>query len=252
MPIVCSYKKGSRSAKDLANAMGIKRMKLSGSRVRRSDAIINWGSTTMLSNYPHLASSRIINHPQYVREVANKLNFYRQYQEYTPKFTTSFTEARDGVIGDYPILARHTLTSHSGQGIVVCHNEFELAENAHAKVFTQYIKKNREYRIHFVGDAIRIARKKRRNGMQDACKYVRSHQNGYVFCTDDIRDSEHVMEMARRFISETNLDFGAIDIIHSTKTGVTKILEVNTAMGLEGSTLEWYRDELRNLIGERR
>jgi len=44
------------------------------------------------------------------------------------------------------------------------------------------------------------------------------------------------------------LDFGAVDIIYNQKKDVSFVLEVNTAPGLEGSTLNEYVKEFNNAL----
>ena len=67
-----SYKPGSKSAKDLATALDIKRIKHERSRFRHANdrLVINWGSSTLPSN---INNSLVLNHPFTVFAASNKL-----------------------------------------------------------------------------------------------------------------------------------------------------------------------------------
>ena len=43
-------------------------------------------------------------------------------------------------------------------------------------------------------------------------------------------------------VNHIGLDFGAVDIIYNNRDDVCYLLEVNTAPGLQGTTLEKYKD----------
>jgi glutathione synthase/RimK-type ligase-like ATP-grasp enzyme len=58
------------------------------------------------------------------------------------------------------------------------------------------------------------------------------------------------MAMAVHCVSALGLDFGAVDVIENKKG--SWILEVNTAPGLEGQTLEVYRSAFEQKIRDRR
>ena len=52
---------------------------------------------------------------------------------------------------------------------------------------------------------------------------------------------------AQNAVEALGLDFGAVDIILG-KNGIWYVLEVNTACGLEGTTLEKYCEQFRKFI----
>ncbi len=72
------YKQGSESAKALANALGIKQLKVEGSKFKSGGdkSIINWGSSKI--DNEEVLKSDIINHPDHVALVSNKLSFFNE------------------------------------------------------------------------------------------------------------------------------------------------------------------------------
>jgi D-alanine-D-alanine ligase-like ATP-grasp enzyme len=78
---------------------------------------------------------------------------------------------------------------------------------------------------------------------------VRNHDNGFIFVRNDVKAPSSVEEQAVRAIKALGLDFGAVDIIWNDKQQKAYVLEVNTAPGLEGSTVDDYARGFRNLIG---
>ena len=69
---------------------------------------------------------------------------------------------------------------------------------------------------------------------------VRNHANGFIYARNEIEVPEDVLVQARRTIAACGLDFGAIDIIYNQKNREAYVLEVNTAPGLAGETVEVY------------
>jgi glutathione synthase/RimK-type ligase-like ATP-grasp enzyme len=64
---------------------------------------------------------------------------------------------------------------------------------------------------------------------------------------DETRD--RLYSLATLTIGALGLDFGAVDILR-TPDEVFKVIEVNTAPGVEGTTLQRYVDAFKKVIGE--
>jgi len=45
-----------------------------------------------------------------------------------------------------------------------------------------------------------------------------------------------------------DLDFGAVDVVFNSKEKLAYVLEINTAPGLTGSTLDGYVERLRKFL----
>ena len=140
---ILPYRQGSRSARALADAIGGRVLRLEGSRFRprRNDLIINWGNTTA----GYVYDCPVLNHDG-LRNVSNKLNFFnllsRENADIIPQFWTNANDIQDN---DFPVVCRTVLAGHSGAGIVIAGSRDELVP---APLYTKYIKKQHEYRIH--------------------------------------------------------------------------------------------------------
>lgn len=243
------YRSKSKSAKALAAGLECKRIKRKNSKFIPDDnkQIINWGSSSV-----PFSCNNIINRPEAVAVCCNKLSFFeiiRNYNLYLeekiriPPFTCEYDEAVRWIEeNNWTVVARTTLTGHSGAGIIISNDASKLPE---APLYTKYIKKKQEYRIHFVGstDNCFIQRKVRKFSCINPNWKIRNRKGGFAFANnpDNIGDiPEDVLVQAVRYWNSCNLDFCAIDIIWNEQQQKAYILEVNTAPGLSGKTLEFY------------
>lgn len=106
----------------------------------------------------------------------------------------------------------------------------------------RFIRKSEEYRVHiFCDEAIRIQRKRRKNGVERDAN-IWSSGNGWVPVDVDLPDGalkDELVTLARNAVDALCLHFGAVDIIRSIRTGLY-VLEVNTAPGLVPGGVERY------------
>ena len=139
-------------------------------------------------------------------------------------------------------VARTNLQGHSGEGIYILDKNTPMV-NAH--LYTQYIKKKYEYRIHvFRSDIIHIQQKRKRLEfeLEDPNPYIRNLDNGWIFaCNDIVIPTNDVLTQSLKVIPALELDFGAVDIIWNEHQNKAYVLEVNTAPGLTGTTLIKYK-----------
>lgn len=232
MIYVYPYKKYSKSARLLARKLGGKLIRLKNSKFKWNKPVINWGN----SNVPGKALN--LN----VKPALNKLVAFRRFKEndircpdWTEDHATAIQWAADGHV----VFARTRLMGHSGQGIVVL-NEFP---DTNARLYTKYVKKKGEFRLHVIGNSVvDVQEKRKRNGGDHSL--VRSHQNGYVYCREDVTVPEDAPDLAIRAVRALGLDFGAVDVIWNQKKGVSYCLEVNTAPGISETTAHIYAREL--------
>ena len=244
---VLPYKPNSAGAKRIAVALGGKRLRMEGSKFkpRDNDVVINWGSGDGF--HSSLANARVFNHPKFL--TSNKLEFYKAYSKLVPEFTIHMGIAQEWLRkdGNPHIVCRTILNGQGGAGIFISDNEANLIK---AKVYTKYIKKAGEYRIHFFGDKLIFAQqKKRREGVEYADYKVRNHDNGFVFCHKEIQVPWQVTEICNEFLKVTGMDFGALDVVWNAKREKAYILEVNSAPGNDGeTTLEKYVEAFKGAI----
>jgi D-alanine-D-alanine ligase-like ATP-grasp enzyme len=70
---------------------------------------------------------------------------------------------------------------------------------------------------------------------------VRNLANGFVFQRNGIEVPEVVRQVARdTLLAVEGLTFGAVDVIFNERANRAYALEINTAPGLEGTTVDDY------------
>lgn len=244
-----SYNPGSESAKALAEALGIKRLKHEGSKwkPKAGDVVINWGSSSLP---PGLANAIIINKPEAIGRASNKLLAFQAFKNAgvpIPEFTTDAAEARNWIDNlKATVVVRTKLTGHSGDGIVMVGPD-NVGDMVRAPLYTEYVKKVQEYRLHvYKGKVFFIQRKARKKEVPDneVNWQVRNHANGFIFANQGVEVPDGHKDAAVKAVEALGLDFGAVDLIE-TKKGECFVLEVNTACGLEGTTLEKYKEQFQ-------
>lgn len=253
------YNSGSRSVRALKQALDIRKIRRENSRYRNraTNVVINWGCGNI--DNQEVMSGRIINNPSVVNDMTHKLRFFQKMQgedlsDFIPPFTTDINVARQWQEEEQHVVARTVLQGHSGEGIVLAGPNDELVQ---APLYTKYIKKREEYRVHVCrkpdGEAVAfdIQRKARRTDVDDndVNWKIRNNANGFIYARNE-RHTPHqsVVATALRIFEATGLDFGAIDIIYNNHQQRSYALEVNTAPGLEGTTLEQYTLMLQELV----
>lgn len=191
-------------------------------RVRRGDLWINWGA-------PYIPFSR--GREEFIKELnaAQFLNKKSQLlklkQAGVPTLEISDTP-KEGYIG-------RSINHQGGR---------DLINNTGRDYYTKKVTFDREVRIHIFKDksihaGLKVAQ-------PNAHPWIRSYDTGWRISyahAKDIANSRR--ELAKQAIKALGLDFGAVDI------GVIKgdkalVLEVNTAPGIEGETLEAYVDRI--------
>lgn len=191
---------------------------------------------------------------------ANKLHFFQaaaqQPELNIPEFSTDINVAatwRNPTARNVSVagFARTILTGHSGRGIVAFNNG-ETTPLPTAPLYVKYIKKSEEYRVHvFAGKVIDIIEKRRRLGFENVNYQIRNVDTGWVYCRDnmDIKNKNELIKQALLACRVSRLDFGAVDILYNSHQDKYYVLEVNTAPGLEGKTVEIYANAIINTLG---
>lgn len=247
MIYILPYKAGSNSVKILSESLRARIIKLENSKFKPSlkKAIINWGNNNIPEEYK-IGSHSILNVD--VAEATNKLSFFNKVagKQWCIPFTSDKDVAQQWIDEGKEVVCRTLLNAHSGRGIVISNKENPLVD---APLYTQYVKKKDEYRVHIFKHtgAFLIQKKVRNKDVPDENVNwkVRNHDNGFVFAVGQeyVEDTPaEVKQAAREVINLINLDFGAVDIIWNDKFQQAYVLEVNTAPGLEegGKTHEFY------------
>lgn len=237
------YNTGSAGAKTIADTLGIRRIKLANSKFVPSNKklVINWGNSS-----PGFNHEVWINAPENVKHASHKaraLDAMAMRGVPVLEYTRDVYEALSWLRLDGTVIARKVMQGSRGEGIVIIDREEDLHHNADAPLFTRYFKARDEYRVHVVmGKVVDVQQKRKRADVDNAdVNYkVRSHENGFNFCREDVELPDVCSAASIAAVKALGLDFGAVDIRFNNKTGKCAVLEVNTAPGLEGTTIDTY------------
>lgn len=218
---------------------------------RTTDYILNWGCA---NPWEFITNTKFSGN----KLAVNKLETFKQFAWWNEQFPTETvnipewtTSPQDALTWGKTFLARYTLTGHSGEGIQIIepddHNTYPIAP-----LYVQYKKKKHEYRVHvFNGQVIDVTQKKKRKDVEIIDTKIRNHKNGWVYARENINITDELCRQATLAIQALGLKFGAVDIIWNAFEDKYYVLEVNTAPGLEGKTLEAYTqaiiEELSNV-----
>ena len=248
---IVPYKRGSASARALRHSLGgkvrtVQRDSLTY-RARRPALHLNWGCA-LAPDWPQssiVGAFNWLNLPSAVHKAANKLTFFETLSEeenHLPPYTTSKDQAYQWLEEGKKVVARLCLTGSGGRGIVLVEHE-NWSDLPDAPLYTQYIKKGSEWRVHvFRGQVIDLQKKMLREGSAGNNFQIRNHSGGWIYARgygDGGLDSR-LSFLATQIVGALGLDFGAVDIIYNRHQDKLYVLEVNTAPGLVGTTLDRY------------
>lgn len=260
------WKTGSHSASALSAALGGRVLKREGSKFvpGRNRRVINWGSST--------CPWECLNGDQAVRVAGNKMLFFQKVSAApadsaprTPRWTASrdvaqawLSEGRGSTEGPRykAVVARQSLCGHSGQGIVIVDRGGTLPE---APLYVEYVPKDAEYRAHvFNGEVIDVQRKIKDPSIPEPKDWaVRSHSNGFIFTRNTGDGRRHadvapgdVLLQATKAMASSGLVFGGVDMIWNEKRQQAFCLEVNCAVGMDGSTPEIYAAAIKRYYND--
>lgn len=242
------YSDGSESAKALAGALGIKRLFREGKNAHVRGAIINWGNSAFYRDLTY--ETELLNHPDAVAKAVNKLQAFKALDGHTsiPEWCETQVGAIKWLDEGFMVVARHKLTGHSGEGIEIINPGDHLVPLA--PLYTKYIKKKDEYRLHVFNQNVFFQQRKARNldvPAENVNWQVRNHANGFIFAHQNVDVPDVAKQHAINAVNALGLHFGAVDIILGTN-GEWYVLEVNTACGLEGTTLDKYVEQFKDIV----
>jgi len=198
---------------------------------KQTDRIIYYGGTSAKHISPFIYNKN--------RSIAsNKLNTLRACKEAGLSTVPWCEKIADIPVDWKQIVARATLTGHSGQGITI-HNRDE--DVPIVPLYTMYVKKAYECRIHiFKGRMIDAQIKRKVRNAEENNAQIRNLHTGWVYCREDFTADQRSINLAIEVCRICHLDFGAVDLIYNKYHDQFYVLEVNTAPGLSGTTLNNY------------
>lgn len=251
---VYAYKNASEGSKALAEALGIKRIKHNGSKVRGGpgQVIFNWGAGRIPEELM-VAGTTIYNRPERVIRTSNKLHSFNDLAGACrmPEYTTQLADAKRWLEQGHMVFARTNLNGSGGDGIVIMYPDHPDTHDVRANLYTKYVKKQQEFRIHIVRNQVidrqRKGLKEEFRGREDNNFFVRNLANGFVYVRNDIQVPEDVEAQALLAMTASRLDYGAVDVIYNASQRQAYVLEINTAPGLQGTTVTNWANALNRL-----
>lgn len=249
----------SKGGTAFIRALGGKRIRNVGSKFvpKKGRVVINWGSSKLGGH-----KWQCLNAPKVIELVSNKLKFFKHVSN---KLTVPFTEdaevAKKWLQDGFNVMCRTVLNGHSGKGIVYVSYK-KKNDFVEAPLYTLYTPKDEEYRIHVIKDQdgnpqIFYEQKKVKRLDYDGehNRKIRNHENGYVYQHNNINVPSSVRTTALKVFMSTGLDFGAVDIIYcrgkkNPEYERALALEINTAPGLEGVSLQKYSEAFKQYYSE--
>jgi len=248
---VNQYKKGSKSAKALKEGLAARMILKKNSKYVHdpiNHLVVNWGDSDSV------CYGSMLNKPYAVANAANKLITFKRLEQCDIR-TVPYLHDLDEAIGflnskeDRVVYCRTKVKGCQGDGIVMARSPDELVE---AQLYTGGLIdiKRKEFRVHvFKGMVLHVQQKRRRNGYKENPTFsdtIRNTNGGWIFGIKDVEIADETKDLCVRAVEALALDFGAVDVLQ-TPNGKGWVLEVNTACGLEGTTLTKYVDAIRGV-----
>lgn len=218
----------------------VKEIKVRNSHYRPhpDDLIINWGVPKQ--HFPGELNANASN-------AANKLKAFQLMVRNGLRWTVNKEEAKTFRL----CYCRTLLSASQGRGVVVARSPEEVVD---APLYTKGITEvEGEYRIHiFKGRVVDFSKKMRMNSERLSEEniihnpLIRNLENGYIFGREGVSLSPELERVALESIEDLCLDFGAVDLVLSARSGKAFTLEVNTAAGISGTTVASYASAIEN------
>lgn len=211
--------------------------------------VVNWGvgDRNAFRGFPN-----VLNSPGAVANAINKISALRIMKEAgvpVPEFTSVKEEVEKWRA---PYISRTTVTSFGGRGATWIDPK-QTRQVPNALLYTRYVPKKTEYRVHvFKGKVLDVQEKRKRTGAPKVDPKIRSYDNGWVYCRQGINPPPAVSQAALAAVAALGLDFGAADIGWNEKNRAPTVYEVNTAPGIEGTTLKNYIKAIGALLKDKK
>jgi D-alanine-D-alanine ligase-like ATP-grasp enzyme len=115
-----------------------------------------------------------------------------------------------------------------------------------APLYTEYIPKKKEFRVHvWNNEVIDVVEKRKKKSFEnERDTQVRNTANGYVFCRDNVVEPDDLRNLAVRAVQSLERTYGAVDIIWNERQNKSFVLEVNSRPGMQGTTVKKYADAI--------
>lgn len=237
--IMYAYRNTSAGAILVSKAMGILKMNHDDSDwvPRFGRTIVNWGS----GQFPraNMFRARVLNHPDALCTTINKKTFFEKIlAAKNPPRTVEATFDEDEAGGwlkqGKTVVARTIVEGQEGAGIKYIKN---LVDFVYAPLYTMFIDKDYEYRVHVIGGKVVEWQERIRDvpSDEDQWRIYNRHQ-----------PADDVLIQSIKAVKFFGLDFGAVDILQ--KDGLGYVLEINSAPWMSERLAGIYATALKELI----
>lgn len=277
------YNKASASVKVLRQAINgvtlssqsprLERL-FNGDRATNNHVFIKWGKTahdTQLNSLDNRDGVLLLNNKD-LSNYTNKRKFFEMLSgtgvvPYLPQVFNTRNDAllfwnsraREAAENEIILVERQSLTDSGGNGIKFLTRR--VGPTDRGMLWTSYIKKKHEYRVHASKTGIIAIQKKFLPlGVASSDEHtrqtqfsLRNYNNGWRYQLSSLEDTPQcVLEAVNRFInSGKNIaDFCALDIIYNEASRTAFILEANTAPGVSSPLTDKYVEYFREKANE--
>jgi hypothetical protein len=141
------------------------------------------------------------------------------------------------------LYARLTLKGSRGEGIEVVDKPVKRLPEA--LLYVKHFPATREVRVYVFKDYVIDVLEKRKSAKEyKGNDWVRSEENGWVFCRKHVELPSVCSKEAIKAIKALNLDFGGVDVLYKYNQAV--VLEVNTMPGVFGTGAKIFAETFIN------
>lgn len=240
----------AKQLKDSLLAIGVSALRVKAKDsiyiFKSTDLVVNWGGTKPINHPPSL----VLNPPEAVRKCVNKAVCFHSLKEIqTLPFTEDRSVAEQWIKDGAIVYCRTLIKSSKGNGIVCATKKEDLVD---CKLYTKGVSCKREYRMHiFGGTCIDLVAKCKKNGLGGVENdLIRNCANGYIFARNSVTIPDSIRKelesLSVKAIKTLGLHFGAVDIIRDINNNLY-VVEVNSAPGIEGTTVAAYVKQLKEV-----
>lgn len=175
----------------------------------------------------------------------DKLSQYSWFKESgipSLTYTTDKEKVKEWLSKGKTVVGRGCLKGSEGKGIFLMD---KLGDFKDLPVYTLYRPKKKEFRVHLFRDTVvSVLEKRKKLGATSKDTKIRNTANGYVFCRNNVVEPEGIRALAAAARKVTKSDFAGVDIGYDEKNNALFVIEVNSAPGFEGSTVQDYANAI--------
>jgi glutathione synthase/RimK-type ligase-like ATP-grasp enzyme len=249
--ILLPYKATSRGANMMAEWLNVTPVERNAAfEPNEPVTVINWGR----GDYPRWSNNVVgfINKPDAVMRAINKIDTFRALNRAgvpVCPFTFDIEVARTWLRRreTIAVFCRETVEGREGRGITVARTPEQIVP---AVVYTKYIRKDPEFRVHVMNGQAFYSNIKRPKTEEARRSLIRSGRDGWFFAHMDNLPREEIQRAAVGAVAALGLDFGGVDVAWATDLNQAVVFEVNTAPEVGVNTAEAYKRAFKQHYGQ--